>query len=172
MTIAVYAIRQYRDGQKSSQRELMAYVDISHAAYDRAPDEPNARWEIDIVFKNFGQTPARNVIIKVETTVGPKRDESKVFEFTPAAKTQSPTRIAPGNQLIVSGPPGIKPGDAGFTGAGNAKLHSYIWGEISYLDVFDRLAQVRFQMVCEFSRGVQSFSYCEAGNTDRLPGDS
>jgi hypothetical protein len=60
--IALYAVRQYTEGRKSSQRQLRAYMFIDAAGCTIA----DGKVSIKMRFKNFGATPAANVAIRFD----------------------------------------------------------------------------------------------------------
>jgi len=151
--------------RKTARRQLRAYVDIESAEYGKNPDDETAPWNILLTVRNFGQTPAREVIITIDTAVGTQKNDRIVFQLSASADKQPPTRIPPSHWITVSAPPGIAPGLAGFDAATQANQCSYIWGRIEYLDVFGTKSWLTFQMVCSF-HGVGSFVYCPAGNGD------
>lgn len=64
--IAVYAIRQYGEAQRSAERQLRAYVFVDNVV---AVLGPNSCWQAVIKVRNFGLTPAYDAVLRVEAGV-------------------------------------------------------------------------------------------------------
>ena len=151
------------DARESSERQLRAYVDIDQIFFDQNPSNKESGWFILVILKNFGSTPALELSVKVETSLG-LRDEAEEFPFTDNAHTHPKSRIPPGHHATATAPPRIPPGLSGFNTVARSGEFAYAWGEVEYADAFGRRWWFRFQHVCRFRNNSGSFAQCEGGN--------
>lgn len=161
------ALKQVRLSERNSEMELRAYVEIDHVSYDKNPTDDDAPWVIQIVVKNFGRTPANDVTVATESFLGIKQDENEIFNLSDSAYVSPKIRIPPQHLQTVRRPAEIDPGLTGFQKASESGDLSYIWGSVSYSDVFGNNHSFTFQFLCRF-RNVGSFVLCNVGNSKEI----
>jgi hypothetical protein len=102
--IAIFAIFQYFEFRKSSERQLRAYVLVQIAEFSIPPgDEGKTQpWAIQVGIQNFGKTPAYQMAVAAEGLVGvAMRDEEIAFQFTSEKQIFSPSVLGPGAHQTV-----------------------------------------------------------------------
>ena len=158
--IALYAIRQYAESRRSSQRQLRAYVFIETCKLTRDPNWNEGPWEIHLSFKNFGATPATPFFYKIERDVRAPIAANTVIPFGEGAQESLPPPIPPGHFFTVRAP---IMSVAHFQSAVAKKEWAYIWGQLHYTDIFGDEHRLRFQFEHELDNAVE-FGFCTAGN--------
>jgi hypothetical protein len=73
--LSAVAFAQYR----TTRAQLRAYVDLSTVQLEKNPSDINAPWGIHVMFKNYGATPARDVIVTTDTLLEPSGMRAKYF---------------------------------------------------------------------------------------------
>jgi hypothetical protein len=162
---------QVRDGRRSSERQLRAYVVIKTVMFYRpnTGDGDEQEWPIHLVFRNAGQTPAYATVITAESYLGSGKPKDEIFALSKAAETSQPSIMGPAaSHTMRLG--GLEPGHAKFLAAQKAEMYCYVWGRVDYIDTFGRDHFTKFQMWQNFT-GVQQFGFCEVGNAtdDEFP---
>lgn len=162
--IAIWAIRQYGEMKRSSERELRAYVFIDKVefAVPATPNGQNEPWYIHVIVKNFGQTPAYFAIAKSEQAIGAERPKDELIGFSADAITHPEAVLPPGHFHTVR-IKGLDNGITDFTANRTAGNKGYVWGRIDYMDAFGNFRWLTFQMISHFGQ-VAQFGYCEKGN--------
>jgi hypothetical protein len=149
--------------RKTPIRQLRAYIFVETAVLTRNPNGAGS-WEVHLLVKNFGATPARKLAPTLERDIKKEIGRDVLLPFSKDAKTQKPQIIAPGQTITIRCPMGNF--DWGVTRAAGNK--AYVWGRIDYVDAFKRKRWVTLQMVHDL-HDVDQFYFCEAGNDSRLP---
>jgi hypothetical protein len=153
------AEQSLEEARLSNQRQLRAYVHVVEIV--RETHFGSDLLKIFIRVENFGDTPARNFVVRAEAIFA-NREETKV-DFSPLSTLEpsAPTVLGPkGKTNILRG---IKmAGDAHETYA-RGENALYVYGQIEYIDAFDGLRCTSFRMM-HFSGPTDHFIMCEYGN--------
>jgi hypothetical protein len=150
--------RQLKHLEQTAERQLRAYVFVSSAKVDIHKDS-NAAIEAIVVLRNFGSTPASNVINVSGFAVSPYPVTSMPdMTFTDqsfAAAGQTRLALPPGvpsvSPVPIAADPRYSTGEAKselVAGLSNGTLIVFVYGEIRYTDIFGkaRWTQYRFMM--------------------------
>jgi hypothetical protein len=150
---------------KTARRQLRAYVAVERVHFSEVPGKPgDFTGYIEIKIRNFGSTPARNVIMKTEKFIGIERNETDVFEITDEATNHPPTSISPNADFVALIAGSDTEIDNQQWWSTSRKDHkAYVWGRIDFVDAFDIKQFTTFQLVCDFKH-VTGFRLCQAGN--------
>jgi hypothetical protein len=146
--------------QDTAARQLRAYVSVNNAAFKFLPS--TNRTYIDVVIRNYGQTPAYGMIVTVEAAVALIYSADAVIPISTEAEAQAETTFAPGHSNTIH----INRNEMAqmfWERHRNARCHGYIWGRIDYKDAFDKAHFTTFQLVNDFT-DTESFSFCQKGN--------
>lgn len=149
MLLAVFTYQLVTDAKETSKRQLRAYLHINTASY--LGDEERAHLEI----KNFGNTPAKKVIIKTEAKFLNAIDKNAVLPFTEEAEIHPPITLPPQKENILNIPVIRK--------QYSKTQVVYVWGKIEYIDSFNERRFTTFQLFTPAGFG-SALGYCEAGN--------
>lgn len=133
--VAVYAIRQYGEGKRSSERQLRAYVHpIGFSPIASVQDTANGQivdgYVIRVPWQNFGQTPAKGVRIEVAINSFPateNHEPSFVRNFESPGRDTGPGGTGSGQQFL---PINL------LTGLWHRELEIFIWVRMEYFDAF------------------------------------
>jgi len=147
--------------RKTAIRQLRAYVFVETCQFTRNPHSDTDPWEILLILKNFGQTPAANIRLKTERDIRLSIVPEMVLEFSKSAQTSNTLAIAPGHISTTRMPILSANSDLGAKRQAGEKI--YVWAEIEYQDVFKIRRILKVQMVHDFGN-VLELSFCEAGN--------
>jgi hypothetical protein len=164
--IAVFAIFQYFEFRRSSERQLRAYVMIEHVKFSRPDTEDGdyRPWAVELSLKNYGQTPAYKVSVVVDKQIGvEERDETVRFEMTDGKQTFPESALGPQATITIRLNDGLPNGAATWLEHRSHGHRAYAWGRISYVDTFRKNRWTDFQAVNFFGQ-IHQFGYCQAGN--------
>src|SRR6202041_1982510 len=108
---------------------------------------------INVEIKNYGLTPAADMIVTVEYDSGPPRDETMIFPLSHNATTYPKAHIPPGKLVtlhvqVLKAQIDLRMWNT----LGHDGHRAYLWGEINYVDAFKEARFARFQMVNHFGR--------------------
>lgn len=160
----------------TARRQLRAYLMLDHigllhpthdADYKRKRPRPPDRPILQAHLKNFGPTPAANVLHWTDFEILPLGKEDGV----PAPAALTPTSfgvVAPGGVLTktVLFPRPVTPLEASAIASGSMAIYARGW--ITYQDVFKKDRETRFLMRYQGAwpplPGAQ-FYYCDTGNS-------
>jgi hypothetical protein len=149
-----------KGAEKTAEQQLRAYVMLDRASLKSGEDH---RYYIDLAFKNWGNTPARNGVIRFEMAVNETIEAHQVLPLTEKAETSRNFVFAPGHRQVVP----INRNEIGWVqrggGWGNA---AYVWGRLDCDDAFDKPRFTTFQLVHTFNE-VEEFVLCSVGNDAR-----
>jgi hypothetical protein len=132
--------------RKTAQMQLRAYVMLSGANV-RYSDKPNERF-VAVEIKNYGQTPANDVVFIVGEhvrewplkTILPSLDEKSMRRsIAPLPPTSITFHRVPISDLSSWEEGELRAGRAGV----------YIWGKITYRDIFADRWETEIRLVCE-----------------------
>ena len=161
--IAVYAVRQFGETRRSSERQLRAYVMV--AAVHQTEIVPGTIPTTTVRVKNFGQTPAHN--IRVIIGMGFARHPFTDMEWysrtgEPAAKFGR--SLGPEDDIRV-------PIDLGGTLSAEkilameqGKWALWLNGKVSYTDVFDEDRETEFGMFTNKLTGMGAWAAIDGVN--------
>lgn len=159
--LAVATQRLAIGAEKNAERQLRAYVFIEKAGINDFYN--NARIQLNITLKNSGQTPARNVVVWANMKVA---DRNNPGDFGDAAvQPQNKTNLPPNGKLTTTFDMTPVPAQIQ-TAFANGQYWGYVWGAITYVDVFDRPQTTNFKVFARGGEGPAALhlSYCEDGN--------
>ena len=167
-TIGLWSVSylSLRHANKTTKRQLRAYVMIEGAVLEAEPNLPND-WAIHVQVKNFGQTPAYGVAITTEYELADPKPTEAIFPITAAAIKHARTIMGPNKIHVLRLPCDntrcyLTNGTFGFSRISSAGKKVYVWGRIDYM-TFDEHRWLTFQLVCHMGQ-VTAFSFSEAGN--------
>lgn len=158
--IAAIAFREFYEARKSRERAQRAYIFMETCQFTRNPDQ-SGPWEIHLRIKNFGQTPAKDVVIRVERDLRNAIGKDEALAFSNTAETLKPIPMPPDHFNTTRAP--ILQGNADLNALRDAGRHIYVWAHVKYFDAFDVERSLSLQMVHDLG-DVLEFSYCEGGN--------
>lgn len=159
-TAAKSAAASNEIARETAKRELRAYINITQVRVDGL--EGDARFCLE--YKNCGQTPAYDIrgwngieLRDIEST--------QIFEST--GNDAGLGVLGPGNSayFIKPAPRRLVMKEFDMLRAGEAAI--YLWGEISYRDIFGEWHTTRFRYFIGGRHGVQPdrrMEYCDDGN--------
>jgi hypothetical protein len=158
--IAIFGIAQYRDGKKSGERQLRAYMTISKASIDEVLGE---KWISRVEAKNTGLTPAREATSLVQCKIAEyPLPNGHVFPSIKSAFPGGRSVVAPGDPLYLTS---IVHGNEAKPSIQNKKA-VYLFGQILYRDVFGYQRHTNFRFfVCEgITTGGTGPNFAHEGN--------
>jgi hypothetical protein len=121
--------------RKTAQRELRAYVNLREGGINRGR-------QIEITFKNFGQTPAYQLSFWADA-IELWRDEFPDFRPPEGAQNSDPVVLAPtGEFLAMPSIRDIKNPNRHRMTAGRPVI--YAFGEVTYIDAFNKPRETKF----------------------------
>ena len=132
------------------ERQLRAYVSVSEAYISSATGKTPPTISLEV--RNFGQTPAYDLIWLASYTVSPEPDAAPFAlhrEVPPSKSTLFPATTT--SKTIIL--PGWKPDYGEMISAGKAAV--YAFGEISYTDAFGKKRRVAYRLKHGGSQGVR-----------------
>lgn len=110
-----------------------------------------------VVMKNYGKSPARYTDTKVQVALVP--DEPDSFPTTAAFNTRIVSPGAEGKIMALTGRR-ITPEEG--AAVESRRVRIYVWGDVSYVDIFDTPRRTRF---CGYTMfGSDEFIYCSKHN--------
>jgi hypothetical protein len=136
--------------QVNGERQLRAYVSVSEAHITTATGTTPPI--ISLELRNFGQTPAYDLIWLAGCTVSPASDAA-AFVLDRTAVPPKSTLFPAATASKATIPPGWKPEYGEMIRAGKAAI--YAFGEISYTDAFGKKRLVTYRFKRGGSLGVQ-----------------
>jgi hypothetical protein len=164
LLLVLVVLWQVRDGRRSSERQLRAYLMIQDAKFARpnVSGGDNMTWAIHVIFKNFGKTPAYAAVIRLERKLEVDPPVELVLSLSNNATVGPPQSVPPGHiHTIVVG--GLERGLIDFLEARRSNQVCFVWGRVDYIDTFGGRHFTTFQMACNFGQHHQ-FGYCQNGN--------
>lgn len=123
-----------RDSQGNSERQLRAYVGIAAHAIENVADGSVPK--VTLVFKNFGQTPAKDIRYWLNSKFG----EFPAQPFKPEKFILFPTDVFSAFWTIG------KLNAADMEGLKTGQRLLYVYGEITYLDAFNNKRWTKFRL--------------------------
>jgi hypothetical protein len=152
--------------QDTAERQLRAYVFIDDAKFEHAPSPPHL-WRIILVIKNFGQTPAYDVIARIDRDITARRPDDALIQFSNNATTYPRTTVAPQKWAAIQIPCDqpfcrLAHGEDGWAAATKSGNYAYLWGRIDYVTL-GKPRWITFQMQCHFGQ-ITNFGYSLNGN--------
>lgn len=148
--------------KENAERQLRAYVAMETAVFEI--EDGIVSGYINVEIKNYGLTPAADLIVTAEYDSGPPRNEAIIFPISDSATRYPKAHIPPGKLVtlhvqVLAAQIDIRMWNA----LARDGQRAYLWGKIDYIDAFKEPRFTRFQMVNHFGR-VSSMSWCEVGN--------
>lgn len=128
---------------RNAEKQLRAYVNVSSGRISYSGNVPT----VHLAVKNFGQTPARQVVSWCDSGVG---DLNLQFETTLEQTTNTqkseygvigPTASITIQAMVTPLSPGA------VSNMQEGKKAFYFWGEVRYIDVFDQRQTTKFRTV-------------------------
>lgn len=151
--IAIYAVRQYAESSRSSERQLRAYVEVEIEKFLFGGTETT---EIVLKVHNFGLTPAYEVVTNCWVDI-------RVFPPAPNASYSGPMSMGPGSNATINPQRAIRV-KTGTARALNSKelidvsdggsRRFYVYGNTSYRDTFGKLRHTDFSFAVQGAPGV------------------
>ena len=155
---AEYTRQAVTVASETAQRELRAYVLIDYAKYVYLKTFQS--WAIEIQIRNFGQTPAHDLKTKVDYAIS----NNPIVEFPEPKHAPPAADLAPGHYFATPVHMLKTVEDQVFTPVGpNVDKETYLWGQISYRDVFGHSRETHFRLV-HTDPSVYEFGFCDEGN--------
>ncbi|HEX4506719.1 MAG TPA: hypothetical protein VH722_13395 [Alphaproteobacteria bacterium] len=156
----------------TAERQLRAYIGVDDAFFEKISDPyvPGSEMMtgyVHLIVKNYGTTPATDIIIKTENHIREIKDSNKLLLISKHANVHPRTSLPPGKSQILhlqlmEPKENMRPNNWRNWSA-NGTRQAYLWGQINYIDAFGKDRFVNFQMFADFDR-VTSYGYCEHGN--------
>lgn len=147
-----------------TQRAWVSYVGIVvNRRSNVTPIPADDISDITVIFENSGNTPARDVDVRVNATLSPQPLPSNFgYQDVPIFTAGSQSIIGPKNRLlsgIISEP------TTGLLGAKSGQAFFYLWGRIGYKDVFYLSHVTEFCVSLRQAPGDFFFDNCPRHNT-------
>jgi hypothetical protein len=164
--IALYAIRQYVESRRSSERQLRAYITVGSIRFQRPglPNGDDLPWRIEFSVRNSGQTPAYRVGVIVQSDVGvTRKPDDAIFELGDGKVSYPESLLPPGTVHEVRLADGLEFGKSEFLDYQSKNLAAYIWGRVDYVDCFGNPHWTQFQAQSLFGSDTH-FGYFGKGN--------
>lgn len=130
--------------QKNAQRQLRAYLYVSAIALGYSAP---AKLQIQMTYKNFGQTPAKSVRIRHVAGVGSIVEEKMTFGGLEKQKLLNSSDIPPGHEIAINYTFDMDIPDALIKQIEDKKLAIYFWGTADYVDAFGSPQSLIFRRV-------------------------
>ena len=161
--IAFFTIGLYLIGRDTARKELRAYVSADTKEVVGSDGKPVAN-SIGVEMRNAGQTPARRLThwMYIEVRNFPL---SKDLEPPEEDRLRVYSVLHPGMTRMIIGDFPVKDVENAKTRIENGSMALYIWGEITYDDVFgeERTTKFRFWLGKEGMR-LHRFAHYATGN--------
>jgi hypothetical protein len=165
----------WKAGERTAEMQLRAYVFISSAKVDVHQDS-DAAIEAIVVLKNFGSTPARNVICVSGFAFSPypirSMPELTLTDAAYASAARTSIDLPPGIPSVL--PVSITDQRLStaaaksefVAGLSNGTLIVFVYGEIRYRDILGNARQTKFRFMMGGQAGFRGGMLvgCEEGN--------
>jgi hypothetical protein len=147
-----------RETRLSSQRELRAYVGIvgGQMTYINTFDGQKGLL-INIVLKNFGQTPAYRLSTWIKQPLILDSDAVPFGNPTPIAERQGESFEGPGATFEVNWSLPINEEELATVNAGKKKI--FVWGGANFTDAFGKGRKIIFRMTNDPSNKVAALGH-------------
>jgi hypothetical protein len=153
----------------TTRAQLRSYVFVSLAEFAHPPNDEIQPWDLRLVFKNYGETPAYNAVVYLDFAISDPKDDGVSWASSATARVSEGINHIPPSEIHTAHKPELINGIHNYRGLSAAGKRAYIWGRLEYFDAFGTPHFTKFQMVHFFGR-IYQFSFCSAGNsTDDLP---
>ena len=151
----VYTHKSYRLTATTAQRQLRAYVDVKETTISWGNGQT---FEITIVIKNYGQTPAHNLQNMIWYTIGGEQNQplSKPDKFQEGTISFAP--LAEKTYTISSEP--LE--DTKWIMVRNRTTPLYVSGRLQYKDAFGESRRTNFHAFLD--NGSEDLKVCSEGN--------
>jgi hypothetical protein len=145
--IAVYAIRQFEESRRSSERQLRAYLSVVVGAGIYQERLKGLRFEARPIILNNGATPAYKVRFSAVARIIPDK-LAATYEFKmPTMLPVSQASIGPKENRIMSAVyPRMIPDHRAKKVVLGDKIALWVWGVVEYEDAFE---QPRYTQFCQ-----------------------
>ena len=130
--------------QANAQRQLRAYLYISQIALGYS--EPS-KLQIQMVYKNFGQTPAKSVRLQHIAGIGPVIEDKMTFGGLNEQNFLNSSDIPPGHEIAINYSFDTLISDEILNRITDKKLAIYFWGTADYADAFGKPQRLIFRRV-------------------------
>jgi len=160
------AIAANKIARDTAKQELRAYVHIEGAEF--SGPQNSGDFSLVIMIKNFGQTPAYNVVTKAKIELFPEK-HNRLLKIRKKDKAFPSISISPGAYTSQTIPFPININD--WRAYGQIGRKAYLWGRIDYIDAFHEKRFVEFQMVHHFG-AIAQFAFCNVGNKTEFDTES
>lgn len=142
--LASYAVAQFVESRRSSERQLRAYVNVVETLIEDIQVRKIGSFEqhilfIKILMKNFGQTPANDVISWADREYSSTNARPTITNPT---KMPAPYSVPPGGAFTHYVMKRLRHGEYDALRAGTATL--WVFGEIRYTDTFGSVRKTDF----------------------------
>jgi hypothetical protein len=156
--------------EKTAERQLRAYIGIDNAVFEKATHSATTGATdsmsgfIKLEIKNYGATPAFNLIAKTGFKIGTDAEGIGVIPLTDGAENYPKVSIPPGKLFTLS----VRAFDERISiekwrRFSEKEQRAYLFGRLDYEDSFGQPRFVTFQLKGQFGR-MASLSYCADGN--------
>lgn len=147
---------------ETAKRQLRAYVYISKASIQNVALEDKAP-TIHITFKNSGETPAYSVLLKTVTRHFASGQEN--FDYSDAP-TSMQIDVGKGQEFTVHKDIDVDEWIATRPAINIGVEVLYTFGEITYLDAFDKPQHTKFRFYLSVDGGLRdrALNLCDGGN--------
>jgi hypothetical protein len=163
IVLAILICVQIRDGRKSSERQLRAYVGVEVSKEDKQSFNPGGNTTVILMIANRGATPAYKLKI------------ASMIEIHDVPLIASLDAMPDGSHSITLGPSSTTKTLAIFERALNdgeqdaiigERKAIYIWGRVTYTDAFgnDRFTNWRMEWAFQPGGGTHGIVSCPEGN--------
>jgi hypothetical protein len=144
--------------RQTAERQLRAYVFVEKID---PPKRDAPRVFFNVAYKNSGQTPAYDVVVRANTAFGPAQLKSPLVDPAKPRPTASRFILPPGSTHYMQVVPlNLRPEQIAACDAGTHSI--YIFGTIRYRDAFKKDRWTNFRYAAPITGG--SPESCEAGN--------
>ena len=151
----------FRDSKQSAERQQRAYVLVDGVILSKDPQDEN-RFGATIHAKNFGQTPARDVVEWAQIAIRELNSDDPFIK--PNLPNPSKSVLPPsGNSLQIPTHPNVEEIIRALIASG--RLAIFVFGETHYIDAFDKERHTKFRFMCTgqgYAMGL--FRQCGEGN--------
>lgn len=147
--------------REGSRRQLRAYVLVEGCKLTKGKDDSPV---VRLVTKNFGQTPAHDVVTWVGTRVDEHPLQSELPDPGDAVRAH-PSIIGPGS-FQESFVPVTRQNWAQWELIRAKEGAVYVWGRVKYTDAFRKKRTTRFRLMLQGDHAIDNgrFGNCEEGN--------
>lgn len=151
-----------RASDREAEMRLRAYVSVDYAELLDPPDRVG--FSAQIVFTNFGQTPAYDVVVRCRsTTIRPEGIMPQMISYADIETTEPVVRgpkssMAKGIHTILE--------EDELTAIQKEEFVIWIYGDLKYRDAFNRWRTTEFCLrVWRFGQPSQRIGPCDFGNS-------